>query len=98
LDQGIFPLIPARVGDRKGSSSVKMSATNLLSADRASTAPMAHWANHPHTAHVVQFYGEDRFLLDELSRFIGNALGAGKPAVVIATREHREGLNERLRA
>ena len=75
-----------------------MSATNLLSADRASTAPMAHWANHPHTAHVVQFYGEDRFLLDELSRFIGNALGAGKPAVVIATREHREGLNERLRA
>jgi hypothetical protein len=26
----------------------------------------------------VQFYGEDRFLLDELSRFIGNALGAGK--------------------
>src|SRR3984957_6679832 len=75
-----------------------MSATNLLSADRASTAPMAHWANHPHTAHVVQFYGEDRFLLDELSRFIGSALGAGKPAVVIATREHREGLNERLRA
>lgn len=75
-----------------------MSATNPLSADRASTAPMAHWANHPPAAHVVQFYGEDRFLLDELSRFIGNALGAGKPAVVIATREHREGLNERLRA
>jgi len=55
-----------------------------------------HWADHKHAAHVVQFYGEDRFLLDELSRFIGNALGAGEPAVVIATKEHRDGLNQRL--
>ena len=75
-----------------------MSATNLLPTDGASTAPMAHWADHQHTAHVVQFYGQDRFLLEELSRFIGNALGAGKPAVVIATQEHREGLNQRLQA
>ena len=75
-----------------------MSATNLLPTDGASTAPMAHWADHQHTAHVVQFYGQDRFLLEELSRFIGKALGAGKPAVVIATQEHREGLDERLQA
>ncbi len=73
-----------------------MSATNLLPTDGASSAPRAQWADHQHTAHVVQFYGEDRFLLDELSRFIGNALGAGKSAVVIATEEHREGLNQRL--
>src|ERR1700730_1407781 len=73
-----------------------MSATNLSPTDGASLAPMARWADHQHTAHVVQFYGEDRFLLDELSRFIGNALGAGEPAVLIATKEHREGLNQRL--
>src|ERR1700676_4900409 len=73
-----------------------MSATNLSPTDGASLAPMARWADHEHTAHVVQFYGEDRFLLDELSRFIGNALGAGESAVVIATQEHREGLNQRL--
>src|SRR5579863_8530815 len=91
-----FPLIPARVGDRKGSSSANMSATNLLPIDGASPAPRAQWADHQHTAHVVQFYGEDRFLLDELSRFIGDALGAGKSAVVIATEQHRDGLNQRL--
>src|ERR1700688_435614 len=75
-----------------------MSATNLSPTNGASPVPMAHWADHQHTAHVVQFYGEDRFLLDELSRFIGNALGAGKSAVVIATQEHREGLDQRLQA
>lgn len=49
-------------------------------------------------AHTVQFYGEDSFLLDELSRFIGTALGAGDAAVVIATKAHREGLVQRLNA
>ncbi len=61
-------------------------------------APCANWTDHDHSAHVVQFYGEAEFLLDELSRFIGTALGAGEAAVVIATREHREGLAARLNA
>jgi signal transduction histidine kinase len=51
-----------------------------------------------HRAHTVQFYGEDAFLLDELSRFIGAALGAGDAAVVIATGAHRDGLAQRLKA
>jgi len=46
----------------------------------------------------VQFYGEDAFLLDELSRFIGTALGAGDAAVVIATKAHRDGLAQDLKA
>lgn len=49
-------------------------------------------------AHIVQFYEKDSFLLDQLSRFIGTALGGGDSAVVIATREHREGLKQRLRS
>jgi signal transduction histidine kinase len=61
-------------------------------------AERTHWTDQDHSAHVVQFYGEDGFLLDELSRFIGTALGAGEAAVVIATREHREGLARRLTA
>jgi signal transduction histidine kinase len=60
-------------------------------------APLAHWADHQNPAHVVQFYGDDGFLLDELSRFIGTALGAGEAAVVIATKEHRDGLARRLK-
>ena len=60
-------------------------------------APLAHRADHKNPAHVVQFYGDDGFLLDELSRFIGTALGAGESAVVIATKEHRDGLARRLK-
>src|SRR5579863_6007759 len=69
-----------------------------LNTSSLNAAPPAHWSDYDHSAHVVQFYGEDGFLLDELSRFIGTALGAGEAAVVIATREHREGLAARLNA
>src|SRR5207249_2799657 len=49
-------------------------------------------------AHSVQFYGDDPFLLDEVSRFIGSALGAGDAGVVIATQEHQCELARRLKA
>jgi signal transduction histidine kinase len=60
--------------------------------------PVAQSANHHHSAHVVQFYSEDAFLLDELGLFIGSALEAGDAAVVIATAAHRDGLAQRLSA
>ena len=59
--------------------------------------PVAGRALDPHT-HCVQFYEEDTYLLDELSRFIGAALGAGDVALVIATPAHRSGLEQRLQA
>ncbi len=62
------------------------------------TASIAPRNNVLYRAHTVQFYGEDTFLMDELSRFIGTALGAGDAAVVIATRAHRDGLAQRLQA
>ncbi len=49
-------------------------------------------------AHGVQFYGDDAYLLDGLTRFIGGALGAGDSSIIIATRAHREGLSKRLLA
>jgi signal transduction histidine kinase len=73
-----------------------MSTANTPSPEAVSPAPLAHWVDHSQPAHVVQFYGDDGFLLDELSRFIGTALGAGDAAVVIATKEHRDGLTRRL--
>jgi signal transduction histidine kinase len=51
-----------------------------------------------HLTHTVQFYGEDTFLLDELSRFVGTALIAGDPAVVIASKVQRDGLAQRFRS
>lgn len=62
----------------------------------AAKTPNLHPPKAEHHAHVVQFYTDDRFLLDELSHFIGAALAAGNSAVVIATKGHENNLSERL--
>ena len=49
-------------------------------------------------AHTVQFYEEDSFLLDSLTKLIGTTLMAGDVAFVVATAAHREGLAQRLKA
>jgi PAS domain S-box-containing protein len=48
--------------------------------------------------HIVQFYEDDDFLVDQMARFIGGGLGAGEPTVVIATESHRLDLERRLMA
>jgi signal transduction histidine kinase len=48
--------------------------------------------------HTAQFYAESQYLLDELNRYIGTSLQAGDSAVVIATKEHRDNLAQRLRS
>jgi signal transduction histidine kinase/ActR/RegA family two-component response regulator len=48
--------------------------------------------------HFVQFYEADGFLMNSLSGFIGNAISAGDGAIVVATKPHRDGLDELLRA
>src|ERR1700686_4272237 len=53
--------------------------------------------NPDHHAHVVQFYSQDRFLIDEVGTFIATALTAGSSAVVIATKGHTESLTQRLK-
>ena len=59
-------------------------------------APNADWSEMGDTEHFVQFYEADGFLLNSLSGFIGNALKSGDGAIVVATRDHREGLDELL--
>jgi signal transduction histidine kinase len=55
-------------------------------------------ARNDHGTHVVQFYVEDAFLIDELSQFVGGALGGGGAAIVICTKSHEDGLTRRLKA
>jgi PAS domain S-box-containing protein len=75
-----------------------MSASNLpVNPPLPPSAPLAHSHDHDSHGHVVQFYAEDSALLEAVSRFVGTALGAGDAAVVIATREHRDGLSQRLK-
>jgi DNA-binding NarL/FixJ family response regulator len=51
----------------------------------------------PHR-HEVLFYSDDTVLLDSLARFIAAALKAGNAAIVLATKPHRNGLVQRLKA
>ena len=51
----------------------------------------------PHR-HEVLFYSDDTVLLDSVSRFIAAALKAGNAAIVIATKSHRDGVHQRLKA
>jgi signal transduction histidine kinase len=72
-----------------------MGATNIQTALpnlRATHLPPVQWHEADHRGHVVQFYSDDSYLLDALSRFIGTALGAGDSAIVIATQKHLDGL------
>ncbi len=49
------------------------------------------------TRHGAQFYSEDIFLIDALSRFLGPPLAAGDGVIVIATAPHRRELERNLR-
>jgi PAS domain S-box-containing protein len=61
-----------------------------------SGAPIRAGVSDDHGGHAMQFYKDDRILLEDLNRFIGPALLAGDSTVVIATRAHREGLSRLL--
>jgi PAS domain S-box-containing protein len=47
--------------------------------------------------HFVQFCETDAFLVNSVSEFIGAGLRAGDACIVIATKPHRESLEERLK-
>ena len=57
---------------------------------------LAAWREADRHTHVAQFYERDDYLVTEISRFIGTALGSGDSAVVIATKAHRDGVAQRL--
>jgi signal transduction histidine kinase len=75
-----------------------MSTTKVPMPEASSFAPVAPWSEHDHDSHghVVQFYSEDRSLIETLGRFIGSALEAGDAAIVVATKPHRDGLTQQL--
>ena len=57
---------------------------------------LAAWRDNDQQAHIVQFYEDDDFLVTEVSRFIGTALGSGDCGILIATKAHRDGVAQRL--
>jgi DcmR-like sensory protein len=65
-----------------------------------SDAPLSvpDWTLVGHRAHAVQFYEDEAFLAELLSRFVGASLATGDSAIVVATARHRQALAERLKS
>jgi MEDS: MEthanogen/methylotroph, DcmR Sensory domain len=74
------------------SEEITMSTTKTPGSIGVSQAPPPSWGDFTSHGHAVQFYTDDTFFLETLSRFIGTALGGGDSAIVVATPGHREGL------
>ncbi len=70
---------------------------------KAMSAPVASLTAQPHLhvddgcGHVVQFYSGDEFLINELANLVGNSLASGQSSIVLATKDHRERLSDRLK-
>jgi len=71
---------------------------NAISAPVASLTAESHGCARQRSGHTVQFYSSDEFLLNELARLVGMSLASGDAAIVVATKQHREGLRDRLQA
>jgi signal transduction histidine kinase/ActR/RegA family two-component response regulator len=52
----------------------------------------------PAADHVVQFYDDDAVLIETLVDYVGTGLATGQACLVIATKDHRDASEERLRA
>lgn len=61
------------------------------------SVPDMNWSELSKSEHLVQFYESDDFLLDTLSELIGTDLAAGDTCIFVATKTHREGLEEKLK-
>ena len=48
-------------------------------------------------SHIVQFYEEESFLVATVADFLAAGLSIGEPAIVVATKAHREAFIRRLR-
>ena len=54
-------------------------------------------AQNPPSRHEMLIYSDEAVLLESLTRFIATALSADNPAIVLATKSHREVLARRLK-
>ena len=59
-------------------------------------APLSDWSEMIQGGHCAQFYDTDVFLLNSLSDFVSTGLSGGDAVIVVATKPHREGLDELL--
>jgi PAS domain S-box-containing protein len=64
---------------------------------RRTSTPSLDWSEIGDTEHFVQFYENDKYLVDSVSAYVGRALVAGEGAVIIATKDHRKRIQRILK-
>jgi len=64
--------------------------------DFQSSGTNVFWGEIAPCEHIAQFYEHDGMLLDALEGFIRGGLKVGDSAIVIATAEHLEALEQRI--
>jgi signal transduction histidine kinase/ActR/RegA family two-component response regulator len=88
-------LIKSNSNNKSVDETIQLSTNDIA---KLNAAPRSDWAEMSDTEHFVQFYEADGFLLNSLSGFIGTAINSGDAALVVATKPHRDGLDELLQA
>jgi signal transduction histidine kinase/ActR/RegA family two-component response regulator len=81
-----------------GLSNSELIRRSTLSAVLQELAPLPLSSSVCEPEHFVQFYESDTFLLDSLIGFIGAGLSENDACIVVATKPHRDALDERLQA
>ncbi len=61
-------------------------------------APRIDWSDMGESDHFVQFYESDEFLINSVAGFVGAALRDGGNAIIVATEDHRQGIQKALMA
>lgn len=64
----------------------------------ARAASDVFWGEIAPCEHLIQLYDDDDALLDALEGFASGGLRAGEGVIIVATPNHLQGLNDRLRA
>jgi PAS domain S-box-containing protein len=71
---------------------------STMKASPQDTSPATSTLSLSHPLHSVQFYQEDRSLIEELARLVGSALINGDAALIVATKPHRDAIASELAA
>ena len=75
-----------------------LNPASFASSFAASFASPAAWTDVTPHSHLVQFYEDDGFLIDSLTRWFADGLSAGDSCIYVGTEAHRVSLDQHLNA